>query len=92
MQLGTGPRNTAWYWTSDSSVVRAYIFTVLDLDSGHMQWMRELMAWYALATGKVLYGLDTDMNLLALRASDRWGTAVILPTALPSETTESWTT
>jgi eukaryotic-like serine/threonine-protein kinase len=64
------------------------VFTVLDLDSGRVQWTRELTALCAPPSGKVLYALDTDLNLLALQASS--GTPLwSKPTALPSETTVS---
>ncbi|ARF53113.1 protein kinase domain-containing protein [Streptomyces gilvosporeus] len=66
--------------TSTTAMLNGY--TALAPDTGTRLWSKDLVTLYPPAKGKVLYGVDGGMNLVALKAEDG-GTLWSKPTALP---------
>ncbi|AJT61905.1 hypothetical protein T261_0214 [Streptomyces lydicus] len=66
--------------TSTTATLNGY--TALAPDTGARLWSKDLVTLYPLSKGKVLYAIDGDMNLLALKAADG-DTLWSKPTALP---------
>ncbi|MGP8304127.1 outer membrane protein assembly factor BamB family protein [Streptomyces inhibens] len=72
-----------WGGAANTSTTASLIgYTLVDPDTGDRLWSKDLVALYPPSEGKVLYAVDGDMNLLALKPSDGdtlWRT----PTGLP---------
>ncbi|TJZ43583.1 hypothetical protein FCH28_32865 [Streptomyces piniterrae] len=71
--VGTTPAGQPVLWgdesqTSTSAMLNGY--TVVDPDSGDRVWSKDLVALHPPAKGTVVYGVDGEMNLLALKAAD----------------------
>ncbi|MEU3690424.1 protein kinase domain-containing protein [Streptomyces narbonensis] len=71
--------------TDPAASTRGY--AALDPDSGKLVWAKDLVALYAPDDGKVLYGIDGGMNLLALDPEDG-STLRSAPTKLPPTNSE----
>ncbi|GAA1361402.1 outer membrane protein assembly factor BamB family protein [Streptomyces beijiangensis] len=59
-------------------------YSVVSPDTGELLWSKDLEKLYAPPASDVLYGIDSDMNLLAIDAADgstRWSKPARLPSA-----------
>ncbi|WP_329625528.1 serine/threonine-protein kinase [Streptomyces sp. NBC_01255] len=88
--VGTSPAGTLIVWGSPAKTDPAATtkgYASLAPESGERVWAKDLVALYPPDTGKVLYGIDGAMNLLALDpASGR--TLRSTPTKLPPTNSE----
>jgi outer membrane protein assembly factor BamB len=67
-----------------------FTYTMVDLHSGKARWQRNLIDLHAPATGSLCYGLDADMNLVALLASTGaqvWSKQTTLPSQVATSLT-----
>ncbi|MEV0258025.1 PQQ-binding-like beta-propeller repeat protein [Streptomyces sp. NPDC050732] len=85
MALGTTPAGAPLVWggaskTTPGALLKGY--SVLDRDTGERVWAKDLVALHPPEKGKVLYGIDAGMKLLALDPEDgrtRWSEPTELP-------------
>ncbi|MFE0380681.1 PQQ-binding-like beta-propeller repeat protein [Streptomyces inhibens] len=72
-----------WGSAANTSTTASLIgYTLVAPDTGDRLWSKDLVALYPPSEGKVLYAIDGDMNLLALKPSDG-DTLWRKPTSLP---------
>ncbi|MFF0206180.1 PQQ-binding-like beta-propeller repeat protein [Streptomyces sp. NPDC005017] len=88
--VGTTRAGTLIAWgspsrTNPAAMLRGY--TALDPESGGRVWDKDLVTLYSPDRSKVLYGIDADMNLLALDPGDG-RTLWSEPTKLPPTNSE----
>ncbi|MGV9879050.1 protein kinase domain-containing protein [Streptomyces sp. NPDC003006] len=85
MVLGVTPAGAPLAWggaskTKPGAMLRGY--SALDRDTGKRVWAKDLVTLYPPDKGKVLYGIDADMKLLALdpdNGETLWSEATELP-------------
>lgn len=80
--VATGGFITNGLSASPGNATVNFTYTVLDLNSGKVRWQKDLLELHAPATGSVFYGLDANLNLVALQAStgeQLWSKQTTLP-------------